>query len=206
MITCPNHLAFIQDNYLICIFCSTQSMCYYYDSLTFIELIQILYDGTFIACIQRICRFIKEDELRILIHSASNQNTLLLPLAQTHAVPANIGIELQRKSHDKALDVGDFSSLFKSFLINLTIIYRNIPCNRLREDDTILHDDTALPPPPFLVVFSYVMTCNRYLTTHDRIIPQHEFYQCSLSTSRRTNDGCYFSLWDMNVHAPNGLG
>ena len=71
-------------------------MSHYHNRLSFVELIQVLYDASLIVGIERVGRLVKEDIVWILIHRPCNQDTLLLSLAQSHAITSNLGVELQR--------------------------------------------------------------------------------------------------------------
>ena len=98
-------------------------MCHHYYDASLIEIIQILYDDTFILCIQCVGRFVQKNVARVLIHRTGYQDTLLLSLAQPHSVPTYLSIELQRQPHDVVVEVGYFGSPLQAFLVYLPVVH-----------------------------------------------------------------------------------
>lgn len=126
-------------------------MSHNHNSLALVELTQVLHDASLIVGIERVGRLVKEDIVWILIHRPCNQDTLFLSLAKSHAITPNLGVELQRQSHHVILDASYLGSFQQPFLVYIAIINSNISCDTLREDNTILHDNTTLSAPPLLL-------------------------------------------------------
>ena len=63
-----------------------------------------------------------------------------------------------------------FSSFLQSLLVNLAVIYGNVPCYTLGEYHTVLHHHATLPAPPFLIKCVYICSANSYLTSQYGVI------------------------------------
>ena len=59
--------------------------------------------------------------------------------------------------------------------------------------------------PPFLVELVDIGIANVDLSFQGRIIAEHQTDEGGLSTARRTNDGCYLALRNVNVYIVYGL-
>ena len=76
-----NYFPSIHDDYLVGIPDGTQPMRNDNNSSIFKKTIQICRNLTFVLSIQRVCRFIKEQIVRILIYCPCYKNTLRLTFA-----------------------------------------------------------------------------------------------------------------------------
>ena len=179
-------------------------MSHNHNGLALIELIQVLHDASLIIGIERVCSLVKEDVVRILVNRPCNQDTLFLSLAQSHAITPNLGVELQRQSHHVILDASYLGSFQQPFLIYIAIINSNVSCDTLREDNTILHDNTTLSAPPLFVELVDVSIAYVDLSLQDGIITKHQTDEGGLSTARCTNDGDYDS--QLNIAGDSIMG
>ena len=96
-------------------------------------------------------------------------------------------------------------SLQQTFLVDVAVVNGNVSCYAFREDDTVLHDNAALTPPPFLVERVDVRATNIDLTLQDGIESEHKLDECRLSAARGTNDGRHFPIGDAYRHVVQGL-
>lgn len=96
-----------------------------------------------------------------------------------------------------------FRCPLQSLLVNLTIIYGNIPCNALGEYYTVLHHHATLSAPPFLVECIHITSANSYLTSLYGIIAQHQFNKGCLSAARSTHNGSYLTFGDSEAYIVN---
>ena len=62
----------------------------------------------------------------------------------------------------------------KSSGVYVAIVNGNVSCDTLREDNTILHENTTLSAPPFLVELVDVGVTNVDFSLQDRIITKHQ--------------------------------
>ena len=95
--------------------------------------------------------------------------------------------------------------LQQTFLVDVAIVNSDISCYRLREDDTVLHDNTTLSAPPFLVERVDVRASNIDLTLQDGIIAEHKLDERGLAAARGSDDGRHLSLGDVYRHFVQGL-
>ncbi len=135
-------------------------MGYDNDSPAFVKFRKIFNYSSFVLSIEGICRFIKENEVWILIDSTGYENTLFLPLTETNSVTTNQCIIFKRKSHYIVMYVGYECRFFKTTDVNIAIVNRNVTGNGFRKYHSVLHDDTAMPTPPFQIVFIDVSARN----------------------------------------------
>ena len=170
VVTSLNYLAVVDNHYLVSIADGTQAMGDNDDSLAFIEPVEILYDGTLIVSVKGVRCLVKEDIVGILVHSTGNKDTLLLSLAQADTITSDLRIVLQRKRQDIIFDTGYLGGSQQPFFVYVTIIYCYVASDALGEDHAVLHDDTTLAPPPFLVERVDIDTTDINRAFQDRII------------------------------------
>ena len=151
VVTRLNYLAVVDNHYLVSIADGTQAMGDNDDCLASIEPVEILNDGSLVVGVKRVRCLVKEDIVGILVHSTGNEDTLLLSLAQANTITSDLRIVLQRQRQDIVFDTSYLRGSQQPFLIDVAVVHGNIPRDALGEDHAVLHDDTALTPPPFLV-------------------------------------------------------
>ena len=93
----------------------------------------------------------------------------------------------------------------QTFLVDVAVVNSNVAGDAFREDDTVLHDHSALAAPPFLVERVDVRTSYIDLTLQDRIVAEHEFNERRLSAARGADDGRHLSLGDVYRHVVQGF-
>lgn len=97
MIAGFNYFAAIKDDDLVCVLDGGETVGNYNDRATFVEFIEVFYDGSFVFGVESVGGFVEEYEVGVLVDGASYEDSLLLPLAETDSVLANLGIVFSLK-------------------------------------------------------------------------------------------------------------
>src|SRR5688572_4451444 len=113
----PNHLAAIQNDYLIGIAHGAEPVGDNQHGAPFAELSQIFHDDPLISGVQRTCGLVEEQELRILVDGASDQDTLALAAAQRHTSRSQPGVVAERQGFDEVAQVGNADRVQQSLAI-----------------------------------------------------------------------------------------
>ena len=82
----------VEYNNLIGIFYRGQAMSYNHNSPSLIEIIKVFNDSSLIFRVKSISRFIKKNEIWVLIDCAGYKNTLFLSLTQSYAILTYLSI------------------------------------------------------------------------------------------------------------------
>lgn len=94
MRTSLNNTPTLHNHNLVGITHRTQTMSYHHYSTSAVEICKIFHYLSFVLCIKRIGRFIKEYEIRRAIHGTCYEQTLFLSLAKPHTVTSYFRIIL----------------------------------------------------------------------------------------------------------------
>ena len=94
MRTCLNNTPTLHNHNLVGITHRTQTVGYHHYSTSAIEICKIFHYLSFVLCIKRIGRFIKEYEIRRAIHGTCYEQTLFLSLAKPNTVTSYFRIIL----------------------------------------------------------------------------------------------------------------
>ncbi len=124
-----NNSSIFYNYNFVSIFNSRKPMCNNNNSSSFIEFFKILYNLSFILCIQRIGCFVKKYEIRIFIYRSCYKYALFLSLTNANSITANYCIIFQWKRHNIIVDTSYFSCIFQLINTNFPIINGNISCN-----------------------------------------------------------------------------
>ena len=165
-----DYLAVVNDDNLVGVPDRAQAVGDDDDGLATVEPVEILNDGSLVVGVKRVRCLVKEDIVGILVHSTGNEDTLLLSLAQANTITSDLRIVLQRQRQDIVFDTSYLRGSQQPFLIDVAVVHGNIPRDALGEDHAVLHDDTALTPPPFLVERIDIGTADINLALKNRII------------------------------------
>src|SRR5438045_6138510 len=105
---------------------------YYYSSFIALlvfpaeVIIKVLNNNAFIIGVERIGSLIKKYILRIFINGACNKNPLTLALADLQTIISDLCLKPQGQRHNKIVNVGNFTSFNKCYIIYRFTIKRNI--------------------------------------------------------------------------------
>ena len=77
----------------------------------------------------------------------------------------------QRKPFDEFADIGDFNGFPHSFHVRVFVLDGDVGKNRVGEDETILHDDSALRTPIAAAVAGQIPSAQKHFTRNRRIEP-----------------------------------
>jgi hypothetical protein len=133
---------------LIGIFYCAQPVGYHQYSAAFEERVEVGHYYLFVVGIEGAGSFVKKNKRWVFIHSPRYQQALLLPLAQAHAIHANLCIVAQGQTLNKPAYVGYVNSVVQFFRDYFFFAQRNIAGNGVGEHIPILHYRAAALAPP----------------------------------------------------------
>ena len=122
------------------------------------------------------CRFIKNDDRRILEEDASDGDTLLLPAGKLHAALADLRLIAIRKLSDEIIRRCQTCGLFDLLLGRVLTAICDILCDGIPEEEDILLHDTDLS--------SEVLLTER----GKRMSIQHDFAFCRFIEAKQQAD------------------
>ena len=122
------------------------------------------------------CRFIENDDRRILEEDASDGDTLLLPARKLHAALADLRLIAIRKLSDEIIRRCQTCSLFDLLFGRVLTAIRDILCDGIPEEENILLHDTDLS--------SEILLAER----RKRMSVQHDFAFCRFIEAKQQAD------------------
>ena len=122
------------------------------------------------------CRFIENDDRRILEEDASDGDTLLLPARKLHAALADLRLIAIRKLSDEIICCCQTCSLFDFLFGRVLTAIRDILCDGIPEEENILLHDTDLS--------SEILLAER----RKRMSVQHDFAFCRFIEAKQQAD------------------
>ena len=169
------------------------------------KLLQILHDDPLVVGIQGIRGFVKEDELRILIHRPGYQDALLLPLAQAVSLLPYLRVVAQGQALHKAVYVGHLCRPAQACLVDALHTRGDVARYAVREDKAVLHHHPAPPSPrPHAACFQ------RRIAQQDapsarRIEAQQQLDQRRLAAAAHAHDGRLLSALHAQADVLQGV-
>ena len=159
------------------------------DGLALVEGVQVPDDRLLVVGVERVRGLVEEDIVRILVDGPGDEDALLLPLAQPDPVGADHRVVAEGQALDELLDVGDLHGPRQPGGVDRPVVDGDVAGDRLGEDHAVLHDDTALPPPPFLVELAQGGPADADLAGQQGIKAQEELDEGRLAAPAGADDG-----------------
>ena len=178
-----DYLAVVNDDNLVGVPDRAQAVGDDDDGLATVERVEVLHDGPLVVGIERVGSLVEEDIIRVLVHRTGDEDALTLSLTQPHAVASYLRVVLQWQRHHIVVDARYPCGLQQTFLVDVAVVNSDVACDALRENDTVLHDYSALAAPPFLVERVDIRASDIDLSLQDRIIAEYELDEGRLAAA-----------------------
>ena len=168
--------------------------------------IQIRPNRLFRIRVQRVGRFVKNQNFRIAVQRPRDRDPLPLAAGQAHALFAHFRLVAQRHIAHKVLHAGEFCHFQDACHIRVFPPNGDVFRDAAAEQKRLLHDHAHLLPQPMRVEVSHVHPVEQYAALRRIEQPRHEFDQRGFARAAASHDGDFLPRFERQVDVVQHVG
>lgn len=200
-----HHAPFVEDDDVVGVNDGAQAVGYDEDGLAAVEGTEIFHNDALVVGIEAVGGFVEENELRVFVDGAGDEDPLSLSGTHTAALHADFRVVAERQRFHKFLHVGDLCGTAQAVGVDALRADGDVLRNRVRENKALLHHAAALAAPEVRIDDTERCTADADAPPVGCIEALKELDDGGLSAAAGPDDGCHLVLGNDERDVINGI-